>query len=506
MYHKIFPTSPTEWWITVDQFHRQMWELQSRNVVYLDDYDSSKPNQVSITFDGVYSNVLTYAAPILSKFGYPFELFVVENFIGRENIFDIGEPAAAFATYDELKELELHGGRLQWHTKTHPDLASGLAPDQIATELSVPPEFCRGRPNSFKWVAYPHGRFTAEVEGVAKKLFRGAVSCNQGDETNSHRLNRLSVTNETTFKRGRVACIIASYNYGAFLTEAIESVLRQTILPDEILITDDCSSDNTQEIGEEFARLHPTLVRYNRNERNLGIVENFNQSVALTTSDYVFILGADNRVLSNYIEKCAAIFETDSTVGVVYTDFYFFGPRARMMFDGYAPEWKGKVVDDQLFQIVVPGDRIRNARMLNARNFIHGSSMFRRSVFDKVGGYMEKSNRPEDYDLFYRILNSGFSAAKCKETALQYRQHSVDQANIRYMGYATLLHYMEKSRRLEAELHLVESSLWRRVFYPATAFRRNAAKLSKVLRTEGMMGLIRRVRARLFRPPTSTVR
>jgi len=497
MYHKVFPTSPSEWWVTVDQFHRQMWELQSRQVVYLDDYDSSNRDQAVITFDGVYSNVLRYAAPILSKFGYPFELFVVGDSIGRENIFDAGEPAAAFANYEELKNLESHGGRLQWHTKTHPDLAAGVAAEQIARELSVPSEFRSHRPNSFGWLAYPHGRFTAEVEDAAKKFFRGALSCNQGDETSSHRLNRVTVTNNTTFKRGRVVCIIASYNYGAFLTEAVESALRQTIPPDEILIADDCSSDNTREIGEEFARLHPKLIRYNRNEKNLGIVENFNRSVALTASDYVIILGADNRLLSNYIEKCAAIFEADSTVGVVYTDFYFFGSRARMMFEGYPEDWKGRVIDDQLFQIAVPGDRIHDANSLRTRNCIHGSSMFRRSAFDAAGGYLEKRDRPEDYDLFYRILSSGFCATKCKETALQYRQHSSDQANIRYMGYATLLHYMEKSRRLEVELHRVESSFWRRFFYPVHTLRQNVGKVYRAIRRDGIKSAINRIRQRL---------
>ncbi len=81
MYHKVHPSSPTEWWVTVDDFYRQMWELQSRRVVYLDDYDLLDSENVVITFDGVYSNVLTYASPILGKFRYPFELFVVGDLI-----------------------------------------------------------------------------------------------------------------------------------------------------------------------------------------------------------------------------------------------------------------------------------------------------------------------------------------------------------------------------------------------------------------------------------------
>src|SRR5690606_34614224 len=106
-----------------------------------------------------------------------------------------------------------------------------------------------------------------------------------------------------SFRENKIACIIASYNYGPFLIEAIESVLRQTILPNEILITDDCSDDETQEIGESYARNYPSLISYNRNSENLGVVDHFNKAVNLTSAEYVFFLGADNRILSNYIEE-----------------------------------------------------------------------------------------------------------------------------------------------------------------------------------------------------------
>ena len=88
MYHKIYPDSPTMWWVDVDNFYRQMCELKCRKVVSLDDYDPADPDHVVITFDGVYKNVLTFAAPILKDFGYPFELFVTSDYIGKDNSFD----------------------------------------------------------------------------------------------------------------------------------------------------------------------------------------------------------------------------------------------------------------------------------------------------------------------------------------------------------------------------------------------------------------------------------
>ena len=66
--------------------------------------------------------------------------------------------------------------------------------------------------------------------------------------------------------------------------------------------------------------------------------------------------------------------------------------------------------------------------MDSGRNIIHGSSMFRREAYELVGGY-EKTNLPEDYNLFQRILKNGFIAKKAVNTNLEYRQHSPNQVN-----------------------------------------------------------------------------
>ena len=65
MYHKIDIESKTIWWVDVNNFYRQMYELKKKKVVYLDEYDPNDKEQVVITFDGLYKNVLKYAVPIL---------------------------------------------------------------------------------------------------------------------------------------------------------------------------------------------------------------------------------------------------------------------------------------------------------------------------------------------------------------------------------------------------------------------------------------------------------
>jgi predicted O-linked N-acetylglucosamine transferase (SPINDLY family)/glycosyltransferase involved in cell wall biosynthesis len=465
LYHKIHPNSPTMWWVSVDEFYRQMLELKSKNVVYLDDYNYQDPNQFVITFDGIYKNVLDYAVPILREFEYPFELFLSSDYIDRDNSFDHPEPSAQFVSLEDLKLLVQNNGRLQWHTKSHSDLTKEQDISNIIFELEIPLVLRKLDSKGFNWFAYPYGNFNQLVIAEVNKMFVGALSCHQGNDTDIYCLNRITVTNKTTLKKASIAVIIASYNYGAFLVEAIESVLRQTRMPDEILITDDASDDNTYEIAEFYHKKYPYLIKINRNDYNLGIVKHFNKAVSLIGSDYITILGADNRYRSDFIEKTSLILDQDQNVGIAYSDFALFGPRAKLVYDRCPPNRHGLVKANNFFIINFPDfDEAAKQELLTQGNFIHGSSMFRRQAFYEVGGYIELETVPEDYNLFLRIVKAGWNAKRIPFPILEYRQHSKSQANIRLTTFAELQFYKHLAKTLHYELQQIQGNKTQSVY------------------------------------------
>lgn len=255
------------------------------------------------------------------------------------------------------------------------------------------------------------------------------------------------------FNKATIAVVIASYNYGGFLIEAVESVLRQTRKPDEIWISDDFSSDNTEEIARSFVERFPEYIKYNRNEENLGIVEHFNKAVSLTDSDYICFLGADNRFRSDYIEKTAAVLDANESVGVAYTDFSLFGPRAKMVYANFDEKWRGEIKEQSHFIINFPDYNEESRKLLNeGKNFIHGSSMYRRVAFDQVGGYVEKLEVPEDYNFFLRMTNKGWGAKRVGEPLLEYRQHSTEQANHRMISLSEVSYYRNLNQTLKQVL------------------------------------------------------
>ncbi len=250
-----------------------------------------------------------------------------------------------------------------------------------------------------------------------------------------------------------LSVIVASYNYGRFLTDAVESVLNQTLLPDEILIVDDCSQDNTLEIGEYYATKYPSLVKYHRNIRNEGIVKNFRKAVSMTKGDLICILGADNRFHCDYLEKTYGVLKDHPDVAIAYTDYVLFGGEAEHVYNLFE-ESRRVQKDNGLYYINFPEyDR----EELEKGNYIHGSSMYRRMAYERVGGYADDPNMPDDYSLFLKIVQSGWKAKKVNGTLLEYRQHSQDQAN-RQFTYKHQIQAMELGFKTQIDALKSENS------------------------------------------------
>ena len=483
MYHKIYPDSPTLWWVSVDSFYKQMCEIQHKKIVYLDDYDPNNPEHVVITFDGVYENVYKFALPILKKFNYPFELFISGDHIGKTNDFDkidkktgqpTNEPSAFFATVLQLDALVKAGGRLQWHTNSHPNLTI-LSKNQVIDELTIPNRIKKIDPKGFKWFAYPHGEYNELVITEIKKRFRGGLSVIQGNDINLYALNRITMTEATSLRKASIGVIIPCYNYGKFLPEAIESVLHQTRPVDKIIILDDCSTDNTQEIATIYKQKYPEIIQYIRNKENLGIVPNFNKGVNLIDTEYVCLLGADNRFLSSYIEKTAKILDENDSVAVAYTDFALFGPNASEMYSRMPLNRRGEIIENKIFKVHFPNFTKEAIKNLDEINFMHGSSLFKKKAFVSVGGYI-KTKKAEDHNLFQRIVENGYKAKRVPEAILEYRQHSALQANTKLISLAELKFYKEEYKRVSMELQKIYSSrAWQILFFvkqPKKAIKR----------------------------------
>jgi glycosyltransferase involved in cell wall biosynthesis len=113
----------------------------------------------------------------------------------------------------------------------------------------------------------------------------------------------------------KVSVCIPTYNYGHFIGEAIESVLRQTFQDFEIIITDNASTDNTEAIVSKLSETDPR-IRYERNPSNLGMVANWNRCLSLATGDYVKILCADDLLKDGCLDILSALLDRNPSAAL----------------------------------------------------------------------------------------------------------------------------------------------------------------------------------------------
>jgi len=197
MYHKVDIIAPTTWWVTRAAFERQMDAIAGRRVVSLADYSPGSNDQCVITFDDAYENVHRHAFPILRERGYPFEIFVNSDLVGRWTHFDPYEPLTRICGVDRLLEMASFNARIQWHARSHRNLTT-LDTEAVDIELSVPEEL-RGlfAGEHFRWLAYPFGAHSPEIVDAARGRYDGALSVCDGSPDDRHQLNRIVVTEAT---------------------------------------------------------------------------------------------------------------------------------------------------------------------------------------------------------------------------------------------------------------------------------------------------------------------
>src|SRR4051812_33571633 len=95
--------------------------------------------------------------------------------------------------------------------------------------------------------------------------------------------------------------VIPVYNGEKFLTATLRSVAKQTRLPDRVIILDNCSTDRTHEIVENF---HDLKCEWHQNEQNIGLLGNANRALSFASeTDFLHLLMADDLICPLFYEK-----------------------------------------------------------------------------------------------------------------------------------------------------------------------------------------------------------
>ncbi len=197
-----------------------------------------------------------------------------------------------------------------------------------------------------------------------------------------------------------LSVVMPVHNALPYLDESIKSILGQTFRDFEFVILDDASNDGSFEALSEWAK-KDNRIRLHRSERNLGLSGSSNLVVRLARAPLIARMDADDVSCPDRLVRQWEVMQSLPDVALVGT-----------LCDGI----------DAAGRRVRPRDRWRLIRRSEFPPFPHGSVMFRRAVFDEVGGYNEEYVSAEDQELFLRIAR-GKRVVVLPDALYHYRYH-----------------------------------------------------------------------------------
>lgn len=218
--------------------------------------------------------------------------------------------------------------------------------------------------------------------------------------------------------RVNISVCIPTYNQSAYLERSIRSAFNQTIQPNEIIVCDDCSTDNTKSILEHLKSEIPILKIFYQ-PINVGISKNVDKCLKLATGEFISRLDSDDLIYPDYLEKMSSLLVKFPEAG--------YGHVAIQEIDEHDKETNLRNLfrtatyqdADEALKAAVKGYRV-------AANIV----MFRRSALEKVGFISSKINFAEDWRLSIEIAAAGFGNVYLNEVLAAYRVWA-DSGNVR---------------------------------------------------------------------------
>jgi len=202
-----------------------------------------------------------------------------------------------------------------------------------------------------------------------------------------------------TTPRPLVSIILPTYNGSRYLSEAIDSCLAQTYQQWELIVVDDCSSDSTPDIIASYVS-RDSRIRSIRHQHNQKLPASLNTGHAAARGTYLTWTSDDNRFLSPALAAMTNFLEEHPTVGVVYADCVLIDDRGQ-----YLGEYSAE-----------PASRLAYMNALRA------CFLYRRNVYETLGGYDADLFLAEDYEYWLRASRH-FELAPLHKVLYEYRWH-----------------------------------------------------------------------------------
>lgn len=177
--------------------------------------------------------------------------------------------------------------------------------------------------------------------------------------------------------------LMANYNNEMYVAEAIKSVIRQTYKNWELVIIDDCSTDNSVGIIERYLR-GDERIKFFKNSNNIGYIGTLKRLIEKSSSEIVGILDSDDALTENALEEMIKAYREHPECGFVYSQFVFCDKNLKPIKEGLCR--KMPPGQSNLFDLYTIAFRT-----------------YKKSCYNKTGGYDDEILYAEDRDMILKL-------------------------------------------------------------------------------------------------------
>lgn len=203
------------------------------------------------------------------------------------------------------------------------------------------------------------------------------------------------------------------YQGEKFLKETINSVLSQSFKDFEYLVIDDGSSDKSNEV---ISSIYDLRINYIKQSPNKGKSNTLNTALAMVKTPLVSFLDQDDVLCDGSLEKRVNFMKSNPEIDLIYGDYYFMDKNSKVYGMRRVKEYEN---NKKLFKAT-----------LTRGPFMFSTTMLKKSLIDKYGGFDESYKVAEDLEFFLKASSNGTKIVSLKEPVIKYRCHHANFSKI----------------------------------------------------------------------------
>jgi glycosyltransferase involved in cell wall biosynthesis len=210
----------------------------------------------------------------------------------------------------------------------------------------------------------------------------------------------------------KISVIVPCYNLAQYLPDALDSILTQGYDDFEVIVVNDASPDNTKEVATEYCNIDDR-VRLINNPTNQYLSGALNTGITAARGKYIIPLDADNKLGIDALGTLAQALDKTRDIDIVYGSMRLLEPDGKE----WISTWPPKEFDFKA--------------QMSHKNQISSTAMYRKSLWQRIGGYKTRCRTAEDADFWCRMTSYGGRAAKVTDdVTLIYRNRADSMSRI----------------------------------------------------------------------------